>query len=123
MGDDGGVCVVFCTGTNQRDPTNINFFDDVLLRSTGSNGFGKWVQIHHHQVKQRDFILSDFLHVLGQFSASQDATKHFWVKGFHSAAKNGRVSGDVFHSYTRDVHVFDELARSSGRVKGYIFFV
>ncbi len=83
--DNHHIIVIFCSSTNQRDSTYIDFLNDSRLISTRCHGCFKWIKIYNHEIYFRDFILLNLLNILFQSTTTKDTSEDFRMQCLHTA--------------------------------------
>ena len=97
---DDHVLEVLGSGTDQGDTAYVDFLDDVGITCTACHGLLEWIQVNDNEVDGRNLLFLHLLLVALVVTASQDSSKYFRVKSFHTATQDGRICGNIFYFLT-----------------------
>ena len=116
---DQHILIVFGSGTDQRNASDIDLLDDCLLVGTRCNGLLERIEVNDYQIDLRDLVLFHLLAILGIVPTGQNTTKHFGVQGFNTTTQNGGITGQTLDSGCLDTETFDKGEGPSRRVYFY----
>ena len=105
---------VFGSCPNQRDTSNVDLLDDVLLRGPAGHRLLERIKVHNHDVDLRNLVSFELLQVSRVLTSTQDASEDFWMQGFYPSSQNGRVGGQVLYGHDLDSKVTNEFFSSAG---------
>ncbi len=117
-GHDNDILEVLCGGADQRDASDVNLFDDVLLGSATGNSLFEGVEVDDDEVYLRDLIFIQLFSVAEHVATTQNTAKNLWVKSLYAASEDGGIAGQRLDGYGFDAEVFDEFVCSAGGIDG-----
>ena len=117
-GDDDDVVEVFGSSADKADATDVDFFDDVLLRGSAGNGLLKGIEVDDDEVNLWYLILRQLFAVAIHIATSQNAAKHFGVQRFDASAEYRRIACQRFDGNRFNTQVVDEFIGAASRIDG-----
>ena len=113
-GNDDDVLEVFGSGTNQRDSSDVDLFDDGLFFGTRSDGLFERIEVDDHRVDFGNLILSGLFLVLRVVATGQNTAEHFGVQGLDASSENRRITRQALYRGGLQPQTLDKREGSSG---------
>lgn len=120
---DNHVVVILGCGADERDAADIDFLDDIGIRSSGSHSGGERIEVDDHKVDRRYLVRESLFLVRFIVAAIEDAAEHLRVQRLYTAAENRRIAGEVLYGFTFIAERFDKGAGAACRQELNALFI
>lgn len=93
---DHDVLEIFRCGADQRDASDVDLLDDVLLGRARSDGLLERIEVDDHRVDLGYFVLRRLFGVFRVVAAGEDAAENFRVERLDASAEDRRIARQAF---------------------------
>ena len=113
---DHDVLEIFRCGADQRDASDVDLLDDVLLGRARSDGLLERIEVDDHRVDLGYFVLRRLFGVFRVVAAGEDAAENFRVERLDASAEDRRIARQAFDRGGLQTQRLDEREGPSGGV-------